>query len=144
MKKISIQFLVVLCSITLVFSACKKSLLDVEPTIPISTLDDYYQNETEAVKAVNATYTPLSAIYNGSAWHLGDIMSDDADLGGGGGGDGTETAELDNFTVTSFNPIINLMWAQCYFVSLPPGATQSSAAAAVAAIRQGAGSRRRK
>ncbi len=115
MKKISIQFLVVLCLITLVFSACKKSLLDVEPTIPISTLDDYYQNETEAVKAVNAAYTPLSAIYNGSAWHLGDIMSDDADLGGGGGGDGTETAELDNFTVTSFNPIINLMWAQCYF-----------------------------
>jgi hypothetical protein len=42
-------------------------------------------------------------------------MSDDTDLGGGGGGDGLETAELDNFNVTPFNPIINLMWAQCYF-----------------------------
>ena len=97
------------------FTQCKKSILDVEPTIPISTLDDYYQTEREAVNAVNATYTPLSAIYNGSAWHIGDIMSDDTDLGGGGGGDGEETAELDDFNVTSFNPIINLMWAQCYF-----------------------------
>lgn len=94
---------------------CTKDPMDVDPTIPISTIDDYYQNEDEAVKAVNATYTPLSAIYNGSAWHIGDIMSDDTDLGGGGGGDGLETAELDDFTVTPFNPIINLMWAQCYF-----------------------------
>lgn len=97
------------------FTQCKKGILDVEPTIPISTLDDYYQTEREAINAVNATYTPLSSIYNGSAWHIGDIMSDDTDLGGGGGGDGEETAELDNFNVTSFNPIINLMWAQCYF-----------------------------
>ena len=97
------------------FTQCKKSLLTIDPTIPISSVDNYYQTEAEAVLGVNATYTPLSAIYNGAAWHLGDIMSDDADLGGGGGGDGLETAELDNFTVTSFNPVINLMWAQCYF-----------------------------
>lgn len=108
------RFLVLLAFCTL-FTQCKKSLLDVQPTIPISSVDNYYKNETEAVNAVNATYTPLSAIYNGAAWHLGDIMSDDCDLGGGGGGDGIETAELDNFTMTSFNPIINLMWAQSYF-----------------------------
>lgn len=99
----------------LLFTQCKKSLLSIDPTIPLSSVDNYYSNETEAVNAVNAAYTPLSAIYNGAAWHIGDIMSDDADLGGGGGGDGLETAELDNFNVTSFNPIINLMWAQCYF-----------------------------
>lgn len=113
MKYLRNSILLLMLSLSLV--QCKKSLLDVEPTIPISTLDDYYQNESEAVKAVNATYTPLSAIYNGSAWHIGDIMSDDTDLGGGGGGDGLETAELDDFTVTSFNPIVKLMWAQCYF-----------------------------
>jgi hypothetical protein len=94
---------------------CKKELLNVEPTIPLSSVDNYYKTEAEAILAVNATYTPLSAIYNGAAWHIGDIMSDDADLGGGGGGDGLETAELDNFTVTSFNPVINLMWAQNYY-----------------------------
>ena len=115
MNKIYFKHLVLLFAWGLFLVQCKKSSLDVDPTIPISTLNDYYQTESEMVKAVNAAYTPLSAIYNGSAWHLGDIMSDDADLGGGGGGDGTETAELDNFTVTSFNPVIKLMWAQCYF-----------------------------
>ena len=102
-------------AIVLLFTACKKSLLSFDPTIPLSSVDNYYSNESEAVIAVNAAYTPLSAIYNGAAWHLGDIMSDDADLGGGGGGDGIETAELDNFNVTPFNPILSLMWAQCYF-----------------------------
>lgn len=114
MKNIMIKSFIFLGAI-LLFTQCKKSLLSIDPTIPLSSVDNYYSNETEAVNAVNAAYTPLSAIYNGAAWHIGDIMSDDADLGGGGGGDGLETAELDNFNVTSFNPIINLMWAQCYF-----------------------------
>ena len=114
MKQKILKSVFFLCVIFL-FTQCKKSLLSIEPTIPLSSVDNYYSNEAEAVIAVNAAYTPLSAIYNGAAWHLGDIMSDDTDLGGGGGGDGLETAELDNFNVTSFNPIINLMWAQCYF-----------------------------
>ena len=74
---------VVLFLTTLLFTQCKKSLLSYDPTIPLSSVDNYYSNEAEAVIAVNAAYTPLSAIYNGAAWHLGDIMSDDADLGGG-------------------------------------------------------------
>jgi len=115
MKKVFLKHFIILITLGLFFTQCKKSLLTIEPTIPINSVDNYYQNEVEAVNAVNATYTPLSAIYNGAAWHLGDIMSDDTDLGGGGGGDGLETAELDNFSVTSFNPIINTMWAQCYF-----------------------------
>ena len=115
MKNKLLKTFLVLFLTTLLFTQCKKSLLSYDPTIPLSSVDNYYSNETEAIIAVNAAYTPLSAIYNGAAWHLGDIMSDDADLGGGGGGDGLETAELDNFNVTSFNPIINLMWAQCYF-----------------------------
>ena len=105
----------VLLASALVFGACSEKKLEIAPTIPINTVDNYYSTPAEAVAAVNATYTPLSALYNGAAWHLGDIMSDDADLGGGGGGDGLETAELDNFTVTSFNPIISTLWAQSYF-----------------------------
>lgn len=99
---------------TILFGCTKKDLT-IEPTIPISTVDNYFATEAQAVAGINAAYTPLSAIYNGAAWHIGDIMSDDTDLGGGGGGDGLETAELDNFTVTPFNPIINLLWAQSYF-----------------------------
>jgi starch-binding outer membrane protein, SusD/RagB family len=115
MKKIFLKQLAILFFVLILFTQCKKSLLTIEPTIPLNTVDNYYKTETEVVTAVNATYTPLSAIYSGAAWHLGDIMSDDADLGGGGGGDGAETAELDNFSMTSFNPIIQIMWAQCYF-----------------------------
>ena len=115
MKIVILKRFIILVAISVSLTQCKKSLLEIDPTIPISSVDNYYQNQTEAINAVNATYTPLSSIYNGAAWHLGDIMSDDADLGGGGGGDGAETAELDNFTLTSFNPIINIMWAQCYY-----------------------------
>jgi starch-binding outer membrane protein, SusD/RagB family len=115
MKKIILMRWILVLVIGLAFSQCKKSLLTVDPTIPIVTVDNYFKNELEAVAGVNATYTPMSAIYNGAAWHLGDIMSDDTDLGGGGGGDGLETAELDNFSVTSFNPIINTLWAQSYY-----------------------------
>jgi starch-binding outer membrane protein, SusD/RagB family len=115
MKKIYIKTFLIVTLVSLLFTQCKKSLLTIEPTIPLTSVDNYYQTETEAINGVNAAYTPLSTIYNGAAWHLGDIMSDDGDLGGGGGGDGAETAELDNFNVTTFNPIIQIMWAQCYF-----------------------------
>jgi starch-binding outer membrane protein, SusD/RagB family len=115
MKQIFLKTTLILTLISISFTQCKKSLLNIEPTIPLTSVDNYYKTETEAINAANAAYTPLSAIYNGAAWHLGDIMSDDGDLGGGGGGDGAETAELDNFNVTSFNPVIQIMWAQCYF-----------------------------
>ena len=104
----------VLLLITVISVQCKKSLLQIDPTIPNKTVENYYSTEAEALTAVIATYTPLQAMYNGSAWHIGDIMSDDCDLGGGGGGDGLETAALDNFTVDAFNPISFLMWSQCY------------------------------
>ena len=115
MKKIFLKRFILLITAGVTLSQCKKDLLNIEPTIPLITVDNYYKNEAEAINGVNATYTPLSAIYNGAAWHFGDIMSDDTDLGGGGGGDGLETAELDNFNVTSFNPIVNTLWAQSYY-----------------------------
>ena len=115
MKYSKLQVTILVSIVALLFTQCKKSLLTVDPPIPIISVDNFYSNEAAAVSATNAAYSPLTAIYNGAAWHLGDIMSDDTDLGGGGGGDGLETADLDNFTITSFNPIINIMWAQCYF-----------------------------
>lgn len=94
-------------------SSCGKDYLDLSPN-NILTIDNYYKTQDDAIAATNAVYTPLQGLYNGAMWHIGDIMSDDCDLGGGGGGDGLETAELDNFTLTSFNPIIKIYWTQCY------------------------------
>ncbi len=131
MRKVFLNKCILLLIVVVVFTHCKKSLLTIEPTIPLNTVDNYYKTEVEVVNAVNATYTPLSAIYSGAAWHLGDIMSDDADLGGGGGGDGAETAELDNFSLTSFNPIVQIVWAQCYFGILRANLVVQKAPAAV-------------
>lgn len=109
MKSIKTNILIGL----LVLSGCGSDYLTVEPNNLVTT-DNYYQTEADGVSAVNAIYTPLQALYNGAAWHIGDIMSDDTDLGGGGGGDGSETLELDNFTLTSQNPIIKQYFQQCY------------------------------
>lgn len=94
-------------------SSCSKDFLNVQPNNFIPE-ERFYKTDEDAIQAVTAAYQPLQVIYNGAAWHLGDIMSDDTDLGGGGGGDGLEAAELDNFSVTPFNPVVSLMWKQCY------------------------------
>jgi hypothetical protein len=97
----------------LIASSCGEDFLDIRPNDTL-TIENFYGNQTEAVASVTAIYQALQPIYNGAAWHIGDIMSDNTDLGGGGGGDGLETLELDNFTLTSFNPIVRLIWQQCY------------------------------
>lgn len=111
MKKIVSSLL--LAAGMLLASSCGEDFLALEPFDTLTT-ENFYRNQTEAIAAVTAVYQPLQPLYNGAAWHIGDIMSDETDLGGGGGGDGLETLELDNFTVTSFNPVIRLFWQQCY------------------------------
>lgn len=105
--------IVLFTCMVLITVRCSKDYLNLAPN-NFLTLDNYYQTQDDAIAAVNACYSPAQGIYNGAAWHIGDIMSDITDLGGGGGGDGLETAELDNFTLTSFNPIVKIMWTQCY------------------------------
>jgi hypothetical protein len=68
MKKIFLKRFIILFTVIIAFTQCKKSLLEIDPTIPLITVDNYYKNEVEAVNGVNAAYTPLSAIYNGAAF----------------------------------------------------------------------------
>ena len=111
MKKYN-RFLIALLAVSaLTVSACKESFLDLDPNNAI-TDQNFYQTQTDAIRAVNATYTPLQGLYNGAAWQILDIMSDDTDKGGGGANDGVEVYELDNFTLTSFNPMINTYYVQ--------------------------------
>ena len=106
-------FSVLIAAIFISGISCSKNYLNLAPN-NVLTIDNYYQTQDDAIAATNAVYNPLQGLYNGSMWHIGDIMSDDCDLGGGGGGDGLETAELDNFTLTSFNPVVKNVWVQCY------------------------------
>lgn len=104
--------------LALVFSSsvlvsCKKDFLDQTPNNAI-TDENYYRTEADAVKAVNAAYTPAMGLYNGGGWQILDVMTDDTDKGGGGANDGVEVYELDNFTLNSFNPMVSTYYGQCY------------------------------
>ena len=99
------------CSLAMV--SCKKDFLEQTPNNAI-TDENYYQTEADAIKAVNAVYTPAMGLYNGGGWQILDVMTDDSDKGGGGANDGVEVYELDNFTLNSFNPMIATYYGQCY------------------------------
>ncbi|MFN0048005.1 MAG: RagB/SusD family nutrient uptake outer membrane protein, partial [Cytophagales bacterium] len=97
----------------LTITGCGKDFLTVEPNDQINS-GNFYSNQIESVAATNAVYVPLLEFYNVAGWAFGDVMSDDTDLGGGGGGDGAELLELDNFSMTSQNPVVLIAWASCY------------------------------
>jgi hypothetical protein len=105
---------VTVCAITLFFqTSCKKDFLNLKPNNIVSD-ENFYQTETDAIRATNAVYTPLQGLYNGAAWQIIDIMSDDADKGGGGASDAAEINDFDNFAINSFNPRIETYYTQCY------------------------------
>jgi hypothetical protein len=44
--------------------ACKDEMLTIDPAIPINSVDNFYKTEADGIAAINASYTPLSTIYN--------------------------------------------------------------------------------
>lgn len=101
-----------LLMVVLVFS-CQPEYLDLTPNNVI-TDENFYKTETDAINATNAVYSPAQGLYNGAAWQMLDVMSDNSDKGGGGANDGAEVYELDYFTLTSFNPMVYTYYSQCY------------------------------
>ena len=114
MKKNKIKIIYITLTISLLFGNCDKKQLDISPVIPIKTTDNAYSTQDDAISATNAVYAPLNSIYNWTQWQIGDVMSDDADHGGGGATDGIEVEQFDQFTLTSFNPVVERLWKQCY------------------------------
>lgn len=55
-------------------TGCKK-FLEVPPETQLSSAN-FFSTESDFQQAVNATYVPLRAIYNGPAWMLGEMHSD--------------------------------------------------------------------
>ncbi|SHJ05814.1 Starch-binding associating with outer membrane [Hymenobacter daecheongensis DSM 21074] len=104
-----------LLALSLLLSGCGKDFLDVSPTNSV-TDENFYQNETDAIQAVNAAYAELSrgGQYNYALWGIGDIMSDNSTTGGGGGGDGIEEQQLDFFNIPASNPMTTRLWNGCY------------------------------
>ena len=92
---------------------CKKYLVkEIQGYYPA---DQFYQDSTQAIFAINAAYRPLtftSATTN-PLWVFGDVASDDA-AKGGMAGDETDIGLIDEFDITPANGILGLEWGNLY------------------------------
>ena len=85
MKKICIPVILMV----IVLSACDKEFLEKSPIVG-TTEENFYRNEADAIAAVNAAYASLQFQLSPAGhfrWFWGDIMSDDAEKGGGSDND---------------------------------------------------------
>ncbi|HML86461.1 MAG TPA: hypothetical protein PKE52_15000, partial [Bacteroidales bacterium] len=65
----------------------------------------FYQNETQALQALNGAYNAISfTSSNNALWVIGDVASDDA-IKGGNAGDQAEITYIDNFTADANNGV---------------------------------------
>ncbi|GGF04124.1 membrane protein [Hymenobacter cavernae] len=96
-------------------SGCGKDFLELQPRNAVPT-ENFYQTQTDALQATTSVYSQLSqnGMFNYSLWGIGDVMSDNSFLGGGGAADGVEFQQLDNFTYTSTNPLTTSHWQRAY------------------------------
>ncbi|MCB2379312.1 RagB/SusD family nutrient uptake outer membrane protein [Hymenobacter sp. BT635] len=96
-------------------SGCGKEFLDLQPRNAVTT-EIFYKTQNDAIQATNAVYSQLSqnGMYNYSLWGIGDVMSDNSYLGGGGAADGIEFQQLDNFTIPATNPLTTSHWQRAY------------------------------
>ncbi|UOG75411.1 RagB/SusD family nutrient uptake outer membrane protein [Hymenobacter tibetensis] len=96
-------------------AGCGKDYLEVEPRDRV-TSEIFYKTQTDAIQATNAAYAELVryGMFNYSLWGIGDVMSDNSLLGGGGGSDGIEFQQLDNYNIPATNPLTTAHWRSCY------------------------------
>lgn len=94
---------------------CTKDFLDIQPTNSVTT-ENFYKTSTDALQATTAAYSQLNqgGMFNYSLWAIGDVMSDNSFLGGGGAADGIEFQQLDNFSIPSTNPLTTNHWQRSY------------------------------
>ncbi|ACU62252.1 RagB/SusD family nutrient uptake outer membrane protein [Chitinophaga pinensis] len=103
-----ISFLLV---ITVICSSCSK-FLEEDPTAHLSTTT-YYKTAADAEAAVNAVYAaarPQNFFALETRIAVGDIMSDDAEKGGGGASDVAEMQQLKLFVAKPDNGYVEGAW----------------------------------
>ncbi len=101
--------------LTGLLAGCTKDYLNLKPTDTVTT-QNFYQTQTDAIQATTAAYSQLqqNGMFNYSLWAIGDVMSDNSFLGGGGAADGIEFQQLDNFTIPATNPLTTNHWQRAY------------------------------
>lgn len=103
-------------SILAVTAASCSKFLDEDPTAHLSTAT-YYKTAADAETAVNAVYAamrPQNFFALDTRIAVGDIMSDDAEKGGGGASDVAEMQQLKLFTTKPDNSYVQGAWQYNY------------------------------
>lgn len=103
-------------SILAVTAASCSKFLDEDPTAHLSTAT-YYKTAADAEAAVNAVYAamrPQNFFALDTRIAVGDIMSDDAEKGGGGASDVAEMQQLKLFTTKPDNSYVQGAWQYNY------------------------------
>ncbi|HTF31015.1 MAG TPA: RagB/SusD family nutrient uptake outer membrane protein [Flavitalea sp.] len=112
--KIKYIYFFVLLPCLLMFAGCKKSFLDadIHGAIPI---DSYYKTDEEAIAATTSVYNQLKLTYQwGGPYLMKQMLSDEANKGGGGAGDWPEFKLVQTFTFDPQNSVINDSWNSFY------------------------------
>ena len=96
-------------------AGCTKDYLNIQPTNAVTT-ENFYKTQTDALQATTAAYSQLyqNGMFNYSLWGIGDVMSDNSFLGGGGAADGIEFQQLDAFNIATTNPLVTSHWQRAY------------------------------
>lgn len=107
MKPIKILLMVLAAALIV---SCSDDFLEKAPLDSINT-DNYFQNEEDAIAAINGAYQPLQwpKLYNMRIWTT-DIMAGNSIVGAGGGDDGRETQDMMNFVTATDNPGVLDLW----------------------------------
>lgn len=97
-------------------TSCEKEFLQRNPRVGV-TEANFYQNEDDAIAAVNAAYSALQYELTPSGhfrWFWGDIVSDDALKGGSGDNDVASLGRLENFEGRPTNELLESEWNADY------------------------------
>jgi starch-binding outer membrane protein, SusD/RagB family len=102
--------------LAVLISGCSDEFLDKGPIDEIVS-SNFYSTEKDAQQALVAVYDVLQYQSVGAWAPFGttsDMLSDDSFAGGGDANDGAEEDELNNFNITSTNPMVHSIWLKNY------------------------------
>ena len=116
MKRIKYILLGLSCLFTV---RCSDDLLE-KPVYGVTTSENFYRNEAEIKQALTEVYTQIKGAPNfhlpATYFFIGDISTDDALKGGASEADFDAGLQIQNFTVSAENGIINGHWRNPYIV----------------------------
>jgi starch-binding outer membrane protein, SusD/RagB family len=102
----------------LVFTACKKTFLDLSP-VSNSNANNFFKTRADFDLAVNNAYATLHTVYNpqGFISYCGELLSDNATIyqvAGSGGVNANDKFAFRDYTITATNQLVNQFWNEAY------------------------------